>query len=313
MQKIVYYVAIGIGAAFAVIGFSLFMIFTLSPQGLSHAGLSDIASASHFGQFIGGFLGPLFSIVTSFLLFATLINQSTINGRVAFESSFYKMLDYHFQHISSLMVKHVKNTESQYEPVTGKRAFIVFKLHLERLLEIVRQASDDLELALSDDEIIDIACIAFYYGILDENQDFLLGKLRRYESHEALVQYLTASKRSHLENDNEYVGRANQTNLSSYFRNMYHLIKYVDSQRILSAREKIRYVNILRAQLSDSELWLLYFNVASRFGKKWQENGYLMKYRLIRNLPSGFCYPFDPSEKFPMEYVDYELSSAGKP
>jgi len=85
---------------------------------------------------------------------------------------------------------------------------------------------------------------------------------------------------------------------------MYHLIKYVDTQKLLSAKEKIRYINILRAQLSDSELWLLYFNVVSRFGKKWQENGYINKYKLIRNLPKGFCAPFDPSIQFPMEYRD---------
>ncbi len=310
MQKFVYIAALSVAGFFALLGFSLFLGFTFSPQGLSFTSLSDLGTASNFGQFMGGYFGPIFSIVTSFLLFATLVNQSTINARVAFESSFYKMLDYHFQHITSLTVKHVRITESTYEQVSGKRAFIVFKLQLERLLLIVREASSSLELNLTDEEIIDCACIAFYYGLLEEHKDFLQEKLNRYSGNGELVEFLMKSKNSRLKADNEYVGRANQTTLSSYFRNMYHLIKYVDSQKLLSSKEKIRYINILRAQLSDSELWLLFFNVISRFGKKWRENEYITRYQLIKNLPKGFCAPFDTSIRFPMVYREDEFDKS---
>ncbi|TVR72469.1 MAG: hypothetical protein EA427_03195 [Spirochaetaceae bacterium] len=117
-------------------------------------------------------------------------------------------------------------------------------------------------------------------------------------------------KNSRLEQDREHLGRANQTNLGSYFRNMYHLIKYVDTRKFLNRAEKIRYINVLRAQLSNAELWLLYFNVVSRFGRKWLENDYVLRYRLIKNMPYGFCKPFDHTTRFPMEYEEDDLDRA---
>ncbi len=82
-------------------------------------------------------IGTVFSVlgIGLFLRFATLLNQSITNAKVAFESNFYKMLDYHFQHMSSLTVKHVRASETTFESVRGKRAFIVFRLHLERDVE----------------------------------------------------------------------------------------------------------------------------------------------------------------------------------
>lgn len=310
MQKALYIISVTIGAVFAVIGIGLFLVYTLSPGGLFLARMGDLGAASRFGQFIGGYLGTIINIVVSFLLFATLLNQSIINAKVAFESNFYKMMDYHFHHVASLTVKHVRLSESSYEAVTGKRAFIVFKLHLERLLRITGEIQRKLDLSLSDHQIIDIACIAFYYGVGEENRDFLTENLGRYPRSDEIVGLLIDSRNVRLENDREHVGRANQTNLSSYFRNMYHLIKFVDTRKLLTRAEKIRYINILRAQLSNAELWLLYFNVVSRFGRKWRDNDYVIRYRLIKNMPYGFCKPFDHTKTFPMEYEDDELEQA---
>jgi hypothetical protein len=307
VQKTLYIVSVCIGVVFAVIGIGLYFVYALNPILYGFSRSIDILPAANFGQFIGGFVGTTVSIVVSFLLFATLLNQSITNARVAIESNFYKMLDYHFQHIQSLAVKHVRASQSDYESVTGKRAFIVFKLHLERLLRIVSDVSKSLEVNLTDDQVIDIACIAFYYGLDDQWRDFLEDKLRRYPNHQQIVELLIQSRNAKLERDGENVGRANQTSLSSYFRNMYHLIKYVDTQKLLTSREKITYMNILRAQLSNAELWLLYFNVVSRFGRKWLENDYVVKYRLIKNMPHGFCKPFDHTTKFPMQYEEDEL------
>lgn len=307
MQKTLYYASIAIGSIFAVVSIGFFAVYTFSSVFFDVSTRVDTELASYFGQFFGGYIGTTISITMSFLLFATLLNQSMTNSKVAIESKFFKMLDYHFAHINSLTVKHVRAKRTSYESVVGKRSFIVFKLHLERLLHIVRDIGIELELNLSDDQIIDIACIAFYYGIDEELHSFLDDKLRSYPDHHAIVTRLIEYRNTRLEEEGENVGRANQTSLSSYFRNMYHLIKYIDTQKLLSQTEKIRYLNILRAQLSNAELWLLYFNVVSRFGRKWLENDYVVRYRLIKNMPHGFCNPFDHTRKFPMVYEEDEI------
>ena len=93
--------------------------------------------------------------------------------------------------------------------------------------------------------------------------------------------------------------KTNQTHLSSYFRNMYNAIKIVDESTILSDFEKYELIKIYRAQLSNPELYILFFNVLSRFGKKWLQNNFINKYDFIKNIPFEYCDGYDPKHYFP--------------
>jgi len=102
--------------------------------------------------------------------------------------------------------------------------------------------------------------------------------------------------------------RPNQNYLSVYFRNMYNAIKLIDSSSFFNDEEKMNYVKILRAQLSNAELYILFFNIISRFGKKWVDNNYVTKYQLIQNLPSKYCDGYTPQAYFPhIKFEDEEL------
>lgn len=79
---------------------------------------------------------------------------------------------------------------------------------------------------------------------------------------------------------------SNQNYLGVYFRNLYNTIRVIDSANILDNDEKKEYIKILRARLSNAELYVLFFHLLSRFGKKWIDNGYIEKYELIQNLPT---------------------------
>jgi hypothetical protein len=51
------------------------------------------------------------------------------------------------------------------------------------------------------------------------------------------------------------------THLSHYFRNLYHIYKYTHFSKLISLEEKEFYTSIIRAQLSDSELTLIFYNM----------------------------------------------------
>ena len=51
--------------------------------------------------------------------------------------------------------------------------------------------------------------------------------------------------------------------LGHYFRNLYHVLLYVDQSAIGS---RVRYEKILRAQLSEYELTLLFYNCLCGYG-----------------------------------------------
>lgn len=78
--------------------------------------------------------------------------------------------------------------------------------------------------------------------------------------------------------DRVYSKRSSE--LGHYFRTMYNIVKFIDASNIV---EKKFYTNILRAQLSDSELVLLMYNGISSRGKKFKP--YIERYELLDNLP----------------------------
>lgn len=64
------------------------------------------------------------------------------------------------------------------------------------------------------------------------------------------------------------------------------------------ALDKEQYVKILRSQLSNPELYVLLFNVHSRFGKIWKEHKYVTTYTLFDNMPEGYCEGYEPKAIF---------------
>ncbi|NWC66042.1 putative phage abortive infection protein [Cedecea sp. P7760] len=70
--------------------------------------------------------------------------------------------------------------------------------------------------------------------------------------------------------------------LSHYYRFVYNLLKFIDGSNLSDVHKK-KYVNILRAQLSDYELLMLFYNGQSPKGKKFIF--YFEKYSLLDNLP----------------------------
>jgi hypothetical protein len=82
------------------------------------------------------------------------------------------------------------------------------------------------------------------------------------------------------------VARGHSDFLSHYFRHLYHTVKFIVSQEI-SYDEKIKYLRVLRAQLSNQEQALIFYNwFAQGYGSKWEDvtNQYFTEYCMIHNL-----------------------------
>jgi hypothetical protein len=81
-----------------------------------------------------------------------------------------------------------------------------------------------------------------------------------------------------LQKYNEFF-QANVSDLGHYFRNLYHIIKFIDESEI---ENKKRYTNFVRAQLSSGELALLLYNCLSVFGHD-KFKPLIEKYALLKN------------------------------
>jgi len=81
------------------------------------------------------------------------------------------------------------------------------------------------------------------------------------------------------------------TELNHYFRNFYHILKYIDKSKIISQKKKFFYSKILRAQLSQNELHVIMFNgMHSKYGYPKAYKLY-RKYDITDNLNSDAINP----------------------
>ncbi|WP_180802935.1 putative phage abortive infection protein, partial [Vibrio parahaemolyticus] len=67
--------------------------------------------------------------------------------------------------------------------------------------------------------------------------------------------------------------------LGHYFRFLYNIIKFLDE----SEHDAELYIKLLRAQLSDQELLILFYNSLTTQGQSFKK--YIYKYHLLDNMP----------------------------
>ncbi|WP_458789675.1 putative phage abortive infection protein [Yoonia sp. MH D7] len=74
--------------------------------------------------------------------------------------------------------------------------------------------------------------------------------------------------------------RDHQLELSAYFRFLYNIIRYIDE----SAQSEAHHIRLLRSQLSDQELLVIFYNCLTPAGSKMKP--FTEKYALFDNLPT---------------------------
>ena len=245
-----------------------------------------------------GIINAFFSGLAFFGVVLSLYFQTRNDKRRTNAERFYQMLDAQqklIEEISVSQVRKVKKGESA-NIIKGRKAFVEFKIQMKYLMKAVSEVVEKEHFNLSDVDIADISYAIFFYGSDLSWKPFMMEYLKDYEETERLVDAVIKK----LDKNKMYIlTRPNQNYLSVYFRNMYNAIKFIDTSKIFTNKEKTDYVKTLRSQLSNAELYILFFNVISRFGKKWIDNDYITKYQLIQNLPSKYCDGYDPKEYFP--------------
>ena len=260
----------------------------------------DSKLASDFGSFFGGFVGTIFAILSVILIIYTIVAQNVENRKTSLKDNFFKMIDYHNQNVSQIEVPNL-NSENEHSE-KGRRAFVVYKIQLKRLLTLIEEINKKKKLKLKEKEIIDIAYMIFYYGLQGSWKKFISEKLDRYDKSELIIKEIIKEIES---KPNIKIGRTNQTNLSTYFRNMYNAIKLIDNSELMNKKEKNELIKIYRAQLSNPELYVIFFNIVSRFGKKWRKRELIEEYEFLKNIPKDYCDGYSPKKHFPMKY-EYE-------
>jgi len=88
-----------------------------------------------------------------------------------------------------------------------------------------------------------------------------------------------------------------QSDLGHYFRNLYHILKFVNEAPELLDGERTKYTNLLRALLSSHELVLLFYNGLGRFGRD-KLKPLLEQFSMLKNMDRSLVFQSEHLNKY---------------
>lgn len=222
--------------------------------GYLHAfwGVPDFEKAKEIHPFMTGLVVPLLTLGSTLLV----IENLRANNIQNFSNNFFKLIDQHH--------KLIDNINSWIEPISSPDNPCKGRAFFDELAE--RIANDYYFISNPD--------YANEYEI-DPDLETLI---KEKSGKELLVIIYNFYFHIHF------------SDLAHYFRNLYHIICFVERSTINTKRKK-EYVHMLRAQLSNYEILLLGYNGLHPYGAKFHP--LIEKYWLLKslntedNLPPG--------------------------
>lgn len=316
--------------SFILIVFSLpYLMSTRSWFGI------DFRTTGQIGDTIGGVTAPFIAFAASVLTFIAFWVQYKANEQQRddihverFESKFYELLRLHKDNVdefyigtSSDFVEKRKSFVSLYNEF--RFTFFCCKSKYDELIK-----NKTLKTEYQGEDLVRLAYIFFYCGI-GANSDIMSRAMngdKKFDEKlfEAVLRYLSDIKENKVTtptfrdaDDNEVsltvkykAWGGHQSRLGHYYRHLFQTVKFVAKQNddVIDDDDKIEYLRTLRAQLSDHEQLMLYYNAISGFGGAWIKDeknnnaNYFVSYKMIHNIPLPLAnFGIKPEVKFAAE------------
>ena len=162
--------------SFIVIGISVVVILLISfnpTYNLFQNWPFDKELASSYGTLFGGILGPLFSLISFFIVFQTLNEQIKTNKQQNFKYQFSEQIKYNREHVYS--IKYVNSSDENKSIIEGPEFFIIAKMQLDKLFNEVMKLLQNNQI----ENCIGITFTIFYYGVGENTKETLSHELKK--------------------------------------------------------------------------------------------------------------------------------------
>lgn len=262
-------------------------------------------SAGQLGDFVGGYVGTFLALASVVLLSATLRSQRKSAQVLNFEAKYFELLRLHRDNVAELEV----------QGVAGRKLFVVLIREYRAAAGVVRRLATAKQQKLTPTQIAHITYYCLFFGTGPNSSRMLRQSLSEFNKGlvDAVAEELGRSDiKDSVQGERKlaYVPfEGHQSRLGHYYRHLYQAIRYVDEQKL--AIDRYQYVKTIRAQLSNHEQALLLLNSLTPIGKDWWKNGYVLRYRLVQNIPRDFfdrATEIDLATLFPAGYFEWEES-----
>lgn len=258
-------------------------------------------SPNEIGDSIGGILNPIIGLVASILTFLAFYMQKKANDDIReqfrvqqFESQFYEMLRLHKENVNEIEL--IKNNHI----IRGRLAFHQAVLDFHSILKGItptytvtggfqKQPENKVSPTQIQDTIfyqkLNYAYRIFFWNDATNPPRYTIGEDKTVNSFSVVSQLL---------------GKTNynwHAILGHYYRHLFQMVKFVANKTELDYKAKMSYLKIVRAQLSNYEQIMLFYNwLAEGYGSAWEEdtengNKFFTEYKMIHNLWYSELYP----------------------
>ncbi|WP_064713563.1 putative phage abortive infection protein [Rhizobium bangladeshense] len=230
-----------------------------------------------FGDFLGGVLNPVLTFLSFMaLLFTIILQQREIHGAK----------------------KDAKDLQDQRSADRLSSERMQFENTFFQMLSIHNTIVNaiDIDRGPSKNPIRGRDC---FKDFRDEMKSFYDGDPSADELQKSLAAH-------------DHLWKSYQNDLAHYYRYLYNIIRFINESNV----NKTRYIRILRAQLSDFELLVLFYNGLFPLAAKFKE--YVEFFTLFDNLPKdllfnsshvGFYLPSAFDEKAPKRPLSFSDAS----
>lgn len=246
------------------------------------AGFKSLANAGLLGDFVGGFIGTIFTIATVALLVSTLKNQLRTSRTQNFENKYFELVKMHRDNVAEFRVGEQ----------SGRKVFVSLIRELQAILHEVRSFRGST--SLTQDEILVISYYALFFGVGPNSTRMLKSSLSSFNPQYVadlidLLEYPNVKQRIKASADLSYEPLdGHQSRLGHYYRHLFQTVTYVDAQDL--PIDKYDYVKTIRAQLTNYEQALLLVNSLTPLGHRWWDRKLIKKYRMVQNIPRDFFH-----------------------
>lgn len=258
-----------------ILGISIFVIsvilFLWKDFSFSITQTINAEKFNQFGGFIAGVVGSIWSLASIILFYVTLKEQ-----RKDFENNTralnlqVRALEKQIEEFE-LQRNELQETRNIFQEQTITQHKQRFETTFFQLLNFHNLIVSGIDVNIKDEKIIGRDCFKHFYEKLK-----MASTNRAYRKHDDDSSKVDIIEMYYLLFDRD------QSDLSHYFRHLYHIIKFVNNSN-LSFEEQKNYTNFVRAQLSSYELIMLYYNGLSDYGSE-KFKPLIEKFSILKNL-----------------------------
>lgn len=262
---------------------------------------------STVGEFVGGVIGTILTFLSVIILTITFIQQKKVTEAnikqqdiQRFNDMFYELLRLYREQVESLSLKRFeikKIGEGDKEVVyKGKEFFEWHKKDMQKDIknEIVKLREKIIKQIIKEGEELKLDGKNVQ---IKETQQEVIFELEGEELTKDMlgqkIDYMLSTNKKITDVNDKIIDDLymdfyvkNRDKIAPYFRILYRILDLIDTSPLLEGSEidKQAYAKILRAQLTESELFFLRYNAQfNMYGEKLKD--YLNRYNILKHLP----------------------------